>query len=290
MFVVTLIYQTWDTADGLPGFVAIILTVMGIFPHIRTWDLPLHLRIFTADGQQENIPKLIGQRRVGGRPMAVTAHLVRYSKPSPHGSVMKLSLDPRPRGSIADCEALLHILSATTMLFESNLPLKVSDRFDVNLDEETTATVIWISGRLAIGHFDRPVNTKTLSIEKLMSVTGPELPGCPAASDCHVSLADDLTGFGPRMHRLRLERGFKQGDIAERLKVSIAAVSQWESGKALPRGVRWSELADFLGVSVEELSGNRVSRDLLTIVSSSRVEIARAAGTSPEKVHISVDL
>lgn len=222
--------------------------------------------------------------------MAVTAHLVRYSKPSPRGNVMKLSLDSRPRGSIADFDVLLHILSATTMLFESDLPLRVSDRFDVNLDEATTATVIWISGRLAIGHFDRPVNAKTLSIEKLMSATGPELLAYPAVLDGNFSLADDLTGFGPRMHRLRLERGFKQGDIAERLNVSIAAVSQWESGKALPRGVRWSELANFLGVSVEELSGHRVSRDLLTIVNFSRAEIARAAGTSPDKVHISVDL
>ena len=222
--------------------------------------------------------------------MSVTAHLVRYSRPSTRGSVMKLSLDSRRRGSVTDFDVLLHILSANTMLFESDLPLKISDRFDVNFDEATTATVIWISGRLAIGHFDRPVNTETLSIERFTSVTGPELLAHPSAMDGNAGVADDLTGFGQRMHRLRLERGLKQGDIAERLKVSIAAVSQWESGRALPRGVRWGELADCLGISVEELSGSRVAKDLLQTVSTSRADIARAAGTSPEKVHISVDL
>lgn len=222
--------------------------------------------------------------------MSVTAHLVRYSRPSARGSAMKLSLDAQPRGSRSDVEVLLHLLSANTMLFESDLPLKVSDRFDVNFDQATTATVIWISDRLAIGYFDRPVNPEALSIERLTSVAGPELLMQPAALAPYIAAADDLAGFGQRMHRLRLERGLKQGDIADRLKVSVAAVSQWESGRALPRGVRWSELAECLGVSVEELSGGRGTKDLFQIVSSSRADIARAAGTSPEKVHISVDL
>lgn len=222
--------------------------------------------------------------------MSVTAHLVRYSRPSARGSAMKFSLDAQPRGSRPDVEVLLHLLSANTMLFESDLQLKISDRFDVNFDQATTATVIWISDRLAIGCFDRPVNPDTPSIASLTSVTGPELLMQPSALALHVGAADDLAGFGPRIHRLRLERGLKQGDIAERLKVSIAAVSQWESGRALPKGVRWSELADCLGVSVETLSGGRGEKDFSQIVSSSRADIARAAGTSPEKVHISVDL
>src|SRR3546814_2813741 len=82
------------------------------------------------------------------------------------------------------------------------------------------------------------------------------------------------SGFAERLYRLRVERGLKQLDIAEKLRVSTAAVSGWESGRSVPRGSRWAELAEYLGVQLAELIGDD-SNDLRKLVATSRIDIDR---------------
>lgn len=62
-----------------------------------------------------------------------------------------------------------------------------------------------------------------------------------------------------RIGALRRQKGLTQSALAERLEVSIQAVSKWETGRALPELSRIDELADILGVEVAYLlQGDRL--------------------------------
>lgn len=39
--------------------------------------------------------------------------------------------------------------------------------------------------------------------------------------------------FGRRIRRLRVERGYSQGDLASRLYVTVQAVSRWETERGV---------------------------------------------------------
>lgn len=61
--------------------------------------------------------------------------------------------------------------------------------------------------------------------------------------------------FGQRLCRLRKEKGLTQGDIADRLNVSVQAVSKWENDQAIPDIATLPYLADLLDVSTDTLLG-----------------------------------
>ena len=54
--------------------------------------------------------------------------------------------------------------------------------------------------------------------------------------------------------RLRKNRGLTQVEFSKQLHVTQSAVSHWESGRSLPDTVQLFRIAEFFGVSVEELS------------------------------------
>ncbi|MBR7082561.1 MAG: helix-turn-helix transcriptional regulator [Clostridia bacterium] len=59
------------------------------------------------------------------------------------------------------------------------------------------------------------------------------------------------TDLGKEITAKRKEKRLTQADIAERLGVSVQAVSKWERGLSKPSGEKYSELVDFLGLNVE---------------------------------------
>ena len=52
---------------------------------------------------------------------------------------------------------------------------------------------------------------------------------------------------------LRKQAGISQKNLANRLNVSIQAVSKWETGKCCPDIELLPDLATFLGVSIDKL-------------------------------------
>lgn len=54
--------------------------------------------------------------------------------------------------------------------------------------------------------------------------------------------------------RLRKSKGLTQVDFAKQLHVTQSAVSHWESGRSIPDTVQLFRIAEFFGVTVEELS------------------------------------
>lgn len=61
--------------------------------------------------------------------------------------------------------------------------------------------------------------------------------------------------FGQRFLRLRKEKGLTQDDIALKVNISPQAVSKWENEISMPDISILGDLADILGVSLDELLG-----------------------------------
>lgn len=110
---------------------------------------------------------------------------------------------------------------------------------------------------------------------------------------------DDISGgagfeaLGERLARLRRTKGLSKTDLAERLGVTVTSICYWEQGRSRPRLARLQELAELLGTSTAEL----LSRDsmpgrdhLADLVTRMRAEIAHAAGTTPSKVRIVIEI
>lgn len=64
--------------------------------------------------------------------------------------------------------------------------------------------------------------------------------------------------------KLRKARGLTQARFAEALHVTQAAVSQWETGRTNPDVQQMFIIADFFGITVEELSGMDIPSEVPT--------------------------
>ena len=98
--------------------------------------------------------------------------------------------------------------------------------------------------------------------------------------------------FGEKLSRLRKARCWTQSDLAQQLGVTETAVCYWEQGRSRPKASRLQSLAALLGAPVAELLGHASpSRaNLGEMVARMRAEIAHAAGTSPAKVKIVIEM
>jgi transcriptional regulator with XRE-family HTH domain len=65
--------------------------------------------------------------------------------------------------------------------------------------------------------------------------------------------------FAQNLAALRKEKGLTQEDLADLLNVSRQSVSKWESGKGYPNMERMIFLADYYGVSLDDLAHRAVS-------------------------------
>lgn len=59
--------------------------------------------------------------------------------------------------------------------------------------------------------------------------------------------------FKLRIKEIRESKSIKQEDLAKALKVHQVQISKWELGKQIPSLTRTIEIAEVLGVTVEEL-------------------------------------
>ena len=68
--------------------------------------------------------------------------------------------------------------------------------------------------------------------------------------------------FNEKLQELRKQKGFTQEELAEKLYVSRAAISKWESGRGYPNIDSLKAIARFFSVTVDELLS---SDEILTI-------------------------
>ena len=68
--------------------------------------------------------------------------------------------------------------------------------------------------------------------------------------------------FPKRLKELRLNAGLTQKDLAKAIEVGRTTISEYESGKIVPKQDNLVKLASFLGVSVDYLTGVSDDRKL----------------------------
>lgn len=221
--------------------------------------------------------------------MAISAHLEETENPlgEPRQPRRKLYLEAQgaiQSGGAAD--VLIHNISATGLLLESQAGLSVDERIEIELPQAgaTRARIVWASGQLFGCEFDMPISAATLSAAQLRSAVG---HGVEIGPRGEVPFDE---AFGVRLQRLRKARGLTLSQIANELGVSKPTVWAWEQGKARPVESRIGALASVLGVGGDELLSGTHATGLRDLLARTREEIARAFGTSRDKVRIMVEL
>ncbi len=66
---------------------------------------------------------------------------------------------------------------------------------------------------------------------------------------------NDILKFGERLKELRLEKGLKQSQLAEKFHVKTSTVSRWEAGIMEPDFLTLINLSKFFKVTTDYLLG-----------------------------------
>lgn len=64
--------------------------------------------------------------------------------------------------------------------------------------------------------------------------------------------------YGKALKRIRKDYGYSTNDISKATGISTANISRWETGKALPNIYFIETLADFYGISIDELIDRKI--------------------------------
>ncbi len=221
--------------------------------------------------------------------MSFAAHLEETPKPAGKTREPRRTLRLEALGAVASgvaANVLVHNVSATGLLFESELALAEGERIEIDLPHAgaTWARVIWTGGRLVGCQFDAPISAAALSAAQLRSPAGQGVEIGPREEP----LPDE--SFGVRLRRLRKEQGLTLAALASQLGVSKPTIWAWEQGKARPVKDRVETLAALLGVPASEVLSGRNTHALRDLLARSREQIASAYGTSPDKVRIMIEL
>lgn len=81
--------------------------------------------------------------------------------------------------------------------------------------------------------------------------------------------------YGKRIKKLRLEEGFKQKDLAEKLGISASSVGMYEREERQPDAETLKTIADFFDVSVDYILGNSNKRDHNHLTAKDKRDISR---------------
>ena len=89
--------------------------------------------------------------------------------------------------------------------------------------------------------------------------------------------------FSEKLRQLRNEKGISQTKLAADIHISRSAVAKWENGLGLPNDDSLKMLADYFGISIDELIPNKSSEEIFvsknkTIDQQKKVIIGFSAG------------
>ncbi len=182
----------------------------------------------------------------------------------------------------------VHNISATGLLLQTSLPVERGETLMVELPQigEVAAEIVWVSGSLFGCAFGQALSPAALAAAELRADA--PLPESIGGVPAMMPMTSETLGL--KLSRLRKERSLTLAQVAEYLGVSKPTVWAWEKGKARPLPDRLEAIAEVLGVSAEDLSGSATPDDSVAVVNESRLRIATALGTTPDKVRIMIEL
>lgn len=207
---------------------------------------------------------------------------------------------------------LVRDISARGLLLETEEPGSLDPTVLVNLPEtgDIEAHVIWQGDKLAGCRLEAHLSQATIDAVR---ATGDAAHAEQSSSDAPMPRTAART-LAARLKQLRISKDLTRAELAERSGISTPSIWAWETGRTVPRLGSLETLAKGLGVDVSELQigigGSPVDMPLpvaspvsvgegggdlrlvrLTeLVAASKAQIAALAGTTPDKVSISIEL
>lgn len=228
--------------------------------------------------------------------MPILAHFREMDRDAGMPRALRRTLFLETQGAVrghGDVAVMVHNISATGMLLESDIALEQGEAIAVDLPDAgmTAARVIWSSGPLFGCQFDHPLSSAALIAAELSSMIAKErVEAFSHADDGNVAVSGGDESFGLRLQRLRKARKLTQAQVAGAVGVSKPTVWAWEQGRARPVDARLDALAGVLGVDRSALLARPDHRMVSELLTRSREQIAAAFGTSPENVRIMIEL
>lgn len=217
--------------------------------------------------------------------MAINAHFEEQAEQDRRRSARRrllLEIDAAP-GSGHTGAVLVHDISATGMLVECDAALPEGETIEVDLPQAgpTLARIAWQSGQFHGCEFATPLSEAALSAARLKG----QERGATSAGP-----AGEPEPLGTILQRARLDAGLSLQDLADRLGVSKPTVWAWEHDRARPVEHRFAEIAAVLEIDPAALRQGHEIPAQQALVMRAREDIARAYGTSVERVRIMVEL
>jgi transcriptional regulator with XRE-family HTH domain len=218
---------------------------------------------------------------------------------------IRLNLDVAASARGEETRALIHDLSSSGVLIETDAALSLGSELIVALPEagDVPAKVVWQSEKLFGCRFDRALGRAALGAAQLRNPLPRDLGLAERSGETAApqSLPEKLL-------RLRQERGLSRSEVAARTGVSTPTIWAWEVGKTRPREQNLLALANALGTTESELraggerreahspddiesqlGGANESKRLRNFLDEKRVQVAEMFGVEANKVKIVIE-
>lgn len=201
---------------------------------------------------------------------------------------------------------MLHNLSATGVLVETEAALDIAQLIHLNLPEagQVAASIIWTSDNLYGCKFAQPLSRAALSAAKLRN----SLIAEPDVRDGANGAAEAMS-LPQRLRHLREQKGLSLAALSRRSGISKPSIWAWETGKTMPRPRSIQALAGALGMTAAEVWGLAPSemgceaeqgfssagaaissgKGLHDAVAAARIALAEAAGVSQAQIKITIE-
>lgn len=216
------------------------------------------------------------------------------------------------RGTSGESQpVLVRDISARGLLLETEETGTLDSTIMISLPEagEIEAHVIWQGDKLAGCRLEAHLSQATIDAVR---DTGEAAHAEQPAGDAPLPRTAART-LAARLKQLRITKDLTRAELAERSGISTPSIWAWETGRTVPRLGSLETLAKGLGVAVSELQigdaglptdspsmmsgavladepGDLRTARLSELVAASKAQIAAIAGTTPDKVKISISL
>lgn len=201
---------------------------------------------------------------------------------------------------------LVRDISSSGLLLETEEGQLLERSILVSLPEagEIEAHVIWQGEKLAGCRLEEELSQATIDAVR---ATGAAAHADEAAHDAPLPRTAART-LAARLKQLRIERDLTRAELAERSGISTPSIWAWETGRTVPRIGSLETLARGLGVHVSELqigaavplvdfglgttseAASDSPQRLSEVVAAARSQIAALAGTTIDRVNITITL
>jgi transcriptional regulator with XRE-family HTH domain len=205
---------------------------------------------------------------------------------------------------------LVRDISARGLLLETEEGVTLDESFSVTLPEagDVAAHIIWKGEKLAGCRLDNHLSQATIDAVRAKGEAAHEAqPDDSAMAQAPMPRTAART-LAARLKQLRIERDLTRAELAERSGISTPSIWAWETGRTVPRIGSLETLAKGLGVPVAELQigvgapselpaltigeggGDLRTARLAELVAASKAQIAALAGTTSDRVTITIAL